>query len=437
MFEYIKLHNFKSFGDIEFDLRGKKDNPKHLALVYGENGIGKSNLACAFFMLAETCRTMDVRDFLQALLSKDPKTFEDEDFLRIIKGQFKDIETLIKENKTVGTTKNMYLEFGFKVNGKGGKYIIETDNTQIVHERLEYTLIKNRGIYFNITPDNMTINEKIFKDNIIIPDIKDAGKKFWGKHSMLSIIDHELKDKADNYFRDQLSKNFSSLMKFLFSISCRVKFCNKEQGLIGLPENIFRDYEEGTINLEKEKILDNTEKMLNDFFSKTHHKIKKVYYKRNYENDSINYRLIVKKIIAGKEREIDFSLESTGTQSLLQLLPFLLVAIRGATVIIDEFDIGIHDLLIQKLVESVNKHLKGQLIITTHNTLLMESDLPKESMYVIIEKDDGTKMIQNITKIDSKIHTKTNIRNQYIHGKYYGVPEVKDIDFDLLIEDLK
>ena len=49
MFEYIKLKNFKSFGNIEFNLSDRKGIPKNLILVYGENGIGKSNLASAFF----------------------------------------------------------------------------------------------------------------------------------------------------------------------------------------------------------------------------------------------------------------------------------------------------------------------------------------------------------------------------------------------------
>ena len=54
MFEYIKLKNFKSFGDITFDLTDKNGNPKKLVLIYGENGIGKSNLASVYYMLSET-----------------------------------------------------------------------------------------------------------------------------------------------------------------------------------------------------------------------------------------------------------------------------------------------------------------------------------------------------------------------------------------------
>ena len=56
MFEYIYLKNYKSFGEVRFDLTDKQGNPKKMVLIYGENGIGKSNLASAFFMLSETLR---------------------------------------------------------------------------------------------------------------------------------------------------------------------------------------------------------------------------------------------------------------------------------------------------------------------------------------------------------------------------------------------
>lgn len=71
MFEYVKLKNFKSFGNIEFSLLDRNNQPKKMVLIYGENGIGKSNLASAFFMLSETLRTMDVRDIMESLLADD------------------------------------------------------------------------------------------------------------------------------------------------------------------------------------------------------------------------------------------------------------------------------------------------------------------------------------------------------------------------------
>ncbi len=438
MFEYLKLKNFKSFGNIEFNLLDRKNNPKKLILLYGENGIGKSNLASAFFMLSETLRTMDVRDIMQSLLSQDPEKLNDEDFSQFLKTQYKDIETLIKENKTVGSTEPMHIEFGFRLNGKSGKYILETNESQIIHERLEFILIKNKGLYFDISHEKKTISSKIFKEKNAYNELKNACMKFWGKHSLLAIIMHESDDKADQYIAEQISDNFADIITFLSRISCKIKFGSRqERGLIGLPRELFANLEKGNIPEDKEKTLDRNAEMLTQFFKLTYKDIEKAYYQKDKKNNRIKYKLMLSKRIAGKVRPIDFSLESTGTQSLVQQLPFMLVATMGSVAIIDEFDTGIHDLLVKSLVTSLLECISGQLIMTTHNTLLMESVVPKEYIYVINEIENGGKEINCITHYDPKIHENTNIRNQYILGKYHGIPEKTDIDFHQLIKLLK
>lgn len=437
MFEYVKLKNYKSFGDVEFNLLDKNGAPKKLLLIYGKNGVGKSNLASAFFMLSETLRTMDVRDIMQSILS-DPDNLKDEDFSRYLKMRYKDIETLIQENKMVGSEEPMYLEFGFQLHGKSGRYILETNDSQIIHERLEYTLTRNRGAYFDITPDKATISPKIFLENTAYQEIKKACSKYWGKHSLLAILMHESDDKADMYIKEQISDHFDSVLEFFSRTSCKVKFGSRqERGIIGLPPEIFGHYDEGNIRFDEENLLNRTESMLNTFFQNTYTDIQKVYYKRVYKENRINYRLMVTKYIAGMERDIEFSLESTGTQSLLQLLPFMLVVVKGSVAIIDEFDTALHDIMVESLVSALNKDSEGQLILTTHNTLLMESDIPKESIYVIDETENGNKEIQCITHYDSKIHKNTNLRNQYIHGNYHGIPVRASIDFNSLLETLE
>lgn len=69
--------------------------------------------------------------------------------------------------------------------------------------------------------------------------------------------------------------------------------------------------------------------MLNIFFKNIFTDVHGVYYKRTYKENRINYKLMIYKYIAGMERELPFSLESTGTQSLLELLPFMLVVLKG------------------------------------------------------------------------------------------------------------
>ncbi len=155
MFEYIKLKNFKSFSDIEFNMLDRQNNPKKLILIYGENGIGKSNIASAFFTLSETLRTMDVRDLIKSLLFDENSLNNKEEFKKYLRSRYKDIETIIKENKTVSSEEHMLLEFGFNINGKRGRYLLETNNNQIIHEKLEFTLTKKGAfilIFLKINP---------------------------------------------------------------------------------------------------------------------------------------------------------------------------------------------------------------------------------------------------------------------------------------------
>ena len=437
MFEYIYLKNYKSFGELRFDLTDKQGNPKKMILIYGENGIGKSNLASAFFMLSETLRTMDVRDIMQSFLSERPDAINEEDFSRLIRLRYKDLETLIRENKMVASDEPMLLEVGFRLNGRSGRYLIETDDNQLIHERLEYVLAKNKGTYFDITPDKMSISTKIFQDRSSYNEIKSACNKFWGKHTLLSVLMHESDDKANEYIKEQISVNFETVLSFFTRMSCKIKFGSyQERGGICLPHEIFGDFDEGNISLKDEDLLDKTERMLNIFFKSAYRDVKKVFYKRVKKESSIHYQLMQTKTIAGKERDIEFSMESTGTQYLLQLLPYMLVVVDGSVAVIDEFDTGVHDLLVKKLVQSLFSSLNGQLIMTTHSTLLMEAKIPKECIYVINELDNGSKEIQTISHYDQKIHENTNIRNQYLKGVYKGIPAPSEINFSTLLSEL-
>ena len=438
MFEYVKLKNYKSFENIEFSLLDRNNQPKKMVLIYGENGVGKSNIASAFFMLSETLRTMDVRDIMESLLADNADHLNNnEEIKKYFRMRYKDIETLIKENKTVASTETMLMEFGFRINGHSGKYLLETNDSQIIHERLEFILTQRRGAYFDITPSKTTISTKIFKDRSSFQAIKKACDKFWGKHTLLSILMHESDDKADQYIRNQIEQNFILLLQFFTRVSCKIKIGSRlERGIIGLPREILGEYEGGEIARRDESILNLTEKMLDTFLRFTYRDIVQAYYKRTYNEDKIQYQLVITKNIAGKPRDIDFSLESTGTQSLIQQLPFMLVVVNGSVAVIDEFDTGIHDLLVKALASSLYNSIEGQLIMTTHSTLLMESDIPKECIYVINENSSGKKEIQCILHYNNKIGEKNNIRKQYLLGKYTGIPENPTIDFQSLLDTL-
>lgn len=437
MFEYIKLKYYKSFEDIEFNLLDKNNSPKHLALVFGRNGVGKTNLASAFFMLAETFRTMDVRDIMQSILSEDPDSINNEQIRHFIESQSRDMKTLIVENKTIDSEEPMLLEFGFNINGKRGSYLIETDNNQIVHEKLEYIIEKNRGVYFDIIQNQMKIGPHIINDTNATNSIVDECFKYWGKHTFISILLHESNDKSKNYIENNISENFKEILHFFKTFSCKVDIGSKRQrGKIGMPSEFKGLFQKGTLNINEEPLLKKAEKALNIFFKSTYSDIEKVFYKIAKKDKKIHYQLMLTKTIAHKKRDIPFSSESSGTQSLLDILPYLLVVADGSVAVIDEIDSGIHSVLMKDILTSLLKDLKGQLIVTTHNTLLMESIIPGENIYTIRENLDGEKSIKSVT-YHTKIHQNTNIRRQYMLGKFSGIPKKKTINFNSLISILK
>ncbi|MDE6141274.1 MAG: AAA family ATPase, partial [Bacilli bacterium] len=177
--------------------------------------------------------------------------------------------------------------------------------------------------------------------------------------------------------------------------------------------------------------------VLNYFFTTLYSDIKNVYYEREYKDNYIKYNLIVTKFIYGSLIDIDFKLESSGTQNILDLFPYLVSACEGQTVIIDELDVGIHDLMVNNILENISPFIKGQMIITTHNTMLIESDIPKENIYVFNVNGNAEKELLAITDFNGRIHKNINPRKKYLNGFFGGVPSMNDIDFEDIIDNLR
>lgn len=429
MFTTIQLKNYKTFTDTTIDLSVNNTKAKNLVLLYGENGAGKSNFASIFLCFADLIRTMDVRDMFQELMENYKEAAQHEGFLEILKSRFKDIETIIKDYRTIDSTGNLSMEFSFIINGKKGKYLIEMDSKEIVHERLEYTLEKNKGLYFDISQSGTKLNEKVFINKNLLSDININIEKFWGKHSLLAIIYHEFSDKSSKFLEGAFSEHFSACLEEFFLLSCRVKKSNSpEYGVLGLSHPILAKLESGTIHEQDVAELDKAEIMLSNFLSKVNPSIEKVFYKRKAKKEKISYELYTRQLISGAIKDIHFSLESTGTHNLLELIPFFINAAKGHTVVIDELDNGIHDLLVQYLLEDIFNELSGQLIITTHNTHIMRSSiLPSNSFYLVKKDNIGTRKIECITERDDRVHPNHNKQHRYITGGYEAIPSWSNI----------
>lgn len=440
MIRYVKLVNYKSLVNLNVDFTKTKVKTKNLVLIYGENGIGKSNFANSFYTLNETMRTMSSIEIVKRLIENvENEDIQHKNFLEDnIKERFKDIKMIINDCKTIDSNDNLIMEFGFLLNKKNGVYRIEMNNEEIVSEKLEYAINKNQTYFFNINKNNVKINFNIFNDKDYYNYFLELIDKYWGKHSFLSLLSFEIEDKKKEYMEKKISKNLFNILIYLKTICTKIKGGNhSEFGIIGTNFNLMANLEEGKILKKYEKILNKNEYLLNEIFTALYSDIKKVYYKKTIQDNYIKYKLFSKKMLYGKIMDIDFSIESTGTQNILSLIPYLISACEGQTVIIDELDTGIHDLLVKNLLECITQYIKGQLIITTHNTMLIDSLIPPESIYIFNVNKKAEKDLVPITDFAGRIYKNNNPQKKYLSGIYGGIPFTSDIDFEDLIENLK
>ena len=444
MFTKITLENFRSFDHIVFDLTEKGNVPKHLAVLYGENGAGKSNLMSAFVLLPELTRTMDVRDAYERLLTRDA-IFQDEKMEKVMREQMRhslrDMSAIIKDYRMIDCEDPIVAEYEFNINGNNGCYRVEFGQDEIVHERLEYVLNRRRGLYFDCSSDGILINDTVIqgtngKDFLV--DVKETAKRYWGKHSLLAILLYEMKDKSNAFGRDNVTENFNTVLREFRGLSCAVSMGNKSWEGLSSKLQVLKRPLQGHLSLRRETELDYASDFFTQLFTSVDLSVRKIFYKKEFHDDEIYYKLIEEKYIAGNYRRIDFERESAGNCQLLNISCYLLTACMGGVVILDEAEANIHDLLFQKLLEEIRPILKGQVIMTTHNTMLMEASFAREATYILsVDPDNPSdKKIRCISDYRKRTYAANHIRHQYLNCEYGGVPELRQTEFQESIEKI-
>lgn len=124
-------------------------------------------------------------------------------------------------------------------------------------------------------------------------------------------------------------------------------------------------------------------------------------------------------------KDFSFSLaeESDGTIRLLDLLVVLLNS-QNKTYVIDELDRCLHPCLTYKFVEEFLKAIElnnVQLIVTTHESRLLDFDLLRRDEIWFVNKDNnGESDIYSLEEYNTRFDQK--IDKAYLEGRYGGVP---------------
>lgn len=150
-----------------------------------------------------------------------------------------------------------------------------------------------------------------------------------------------------------------------------------------------------------------------------------------------NGKLIAKKLVTyhpkadGTEIKFDIYQESDGSQRVIDLLPtFLKLSdkLSKKVCVIDEVDRSLHTLLTRKLIEiylaNCSETSRTQLLLTTHDVLLMDQQLFRRDEMWITERDtSGVSSLLSFSEYKDVRYDK-DIRRSYLQGRLGGIPRI-------------
>lgn len=155
------------------------------------------------------------------------------------------------------------------------------------------------------------------------------------------------------------------------------------------------------------------------------------------EEGESHVEIFTKHSIDGYVQELNLEEESSGTQKLFGLLPFIAESLtKGTVLVIDELDAKIHPVLLRHIIMmfndmSINKH-KAQLIFTSHDLSTMNSNVFRrdEIWFAAKGRNQNSKLYSLVEFKNEKgesVRKDAKYDKQYLEGKYGADPYLKKI----------
>ena len=147
--------------------------------------------------------------------------------------------------------------------------------------------------------------------------------------------------------------------------------------------------------------------------------------------------LIARKLVSfhpksdGTEAKFEIHQESDGSQRVIDLLPAFLdlsAQTPSKVYVIDEIDRSLHPLLIWQLLEryltNCSTETRNQLLLTTHNVMLMDQQLLRRDEMWVAERDNsGASSLFSFSEYKDVRYDK-DLRKSYLQGRLGGIPRI-------------
>jgi len=394
----LSLVALSSIKDDEQALIDFTANKRHRALpvavIYGANGSGKSNLTDALTWMS--------RQVLASHRSGDPEEGVDRQPFRLNRSCLSmpslfDIDFMVR---------GVRYHYGFEASDSAfvseWLYAYPRHVRQVLFERENKNFSFGRNLKgHNKTIADLTRNNSLFLSAAYQNDHSDLMPvaryfQFLNCHSRIWIPGIGVSRSLDNQEIDNRA------IRFLEKIGTGVVGYKREE--LGFSEDVL------TLQNEFNKVIQKVTGNQLDFSSSM--------------DKMFNYEL-AHRANDGSKIYFDLSNESAGTRRLLTLLgPVFHALDKGHPLIIDELDASLHTEACEALIElfSVPRtNPKGaQLVATTHDTNLLRSrSLRRDQMWFIEKSVDGDSRLFPLT--DVRTRRGDNIEKGYLQGRYGGI----------------
>ena len=422
----LKFKNFLSFKDeVVFSFEATSDKyledyyvaePEpgvrilKMAMIYGANASGKSNVLHAFDF---------VRSFVKRIPTQSEKSTE------FIPFKFVDNQDLPGSFDMI-----------FYIEGTKYKYSLVLDEEKVHSEILHYYPGTQPAIIFERTLDikngtsilkfgskiklsdqaieaiqlktlkNMSVFAAFTQVNISLPQLNIPLN--WFRKQFMPMIDpySSLTNYSDSYIKkDERVKN--QALDFINKADFNISAVSFKKQTTWLDDEVLKLIEAGSMPDEQKH------KLLNE---KTIHIDKRLFEHKIIINNKVKYY------------SLPDELESKGTLRYYGLsAPFFNAISNDSFLSIDEIGTALHPLLVMHfLKEFLKKSNKAQLLFSTHNdSLLSEKDIIRKDAIWFTEKDK-----QGITSLyslsDFNIRKELSYYNAYKQGKFGAIPNLNE-----------
>jgi AAA15 family ATPase/GTPase len=402
MLKSIKISNFKSIDEeieLSFEPAVKKelneyyltrDNLLKLALIYGPNASGKTNIIKAI-------------DFLRSFIFNPPKDKEEK--INITPFKFKD-----------SIEKNSKFVLEFIEDNMFFVYEIELNSENVVKETLKYknlTLKKPRFALIFERDENIIWGNKvkITKSQEVTLQLNTLpNMSLLSGYLRVNVEINEI-EKAIKFFKRILPPIFPNTELLGFVLKKLQEGEVSKEEIIKILKNA--DFAIDDFSIEEKEIEEDFVKFLKQIGKEELNDLKKIEIWFNHF----------------KKYKLEFKDESRGTQRFYQLAVILALLAKNSYIIpMDEIESSLHpDLLKFFILIFLSNSKNSQIILTTHiRELLLEKDiLRKDAIWFCEKKENSSTDLFSLSDFGSEIRDNSSIYNYYKYGKIGAVPNIK------------